>query len=65
MRKDENPAELDVCFSDVWAVAQRSRSHELRLLLVTAWRKLWRRTASARFGHVVPPAGRAREKAGV
>jgi hypothetical protein len=40
MHKDENPPDLDACFSDIWTAAQRSRSHFLQLFAVNTWRMI-------------------------
>ena len=64
MRKDETTADLDVCFSDIWTAAQRSRSDFFRLFVVKTWRKMWRLMVPTRFGHAQPPAGGAHEEIG-
>lgn len=64
MRKDENPADLDVCFSDIWSVAQHSRTHFLRMLIAGAWRKMRRPAAPGKFEPVQPISRDAREEAG-
>lgn len=40
MCKDENAADSDVCFSDIWAAAQRTRSQHFRALVAKAWRMM-------------------------
>ncbi|KWV52906.1 hypothetical protein AS156_09730 [Bradyrhizobium macuxiense] len=62
MRKDENPADLDVCFSDIWSAAQHSRSYFLRMLFIRTWRRLSRPAAPREFKHVHPISRDAHEE---
>ena len=64
MHKDESPADLDVCFSDIWTAAQRSRSHFLQLFAVNTWRIMWRRIVPTECGHARPTERDVHEEAG-
>jgi hypothetical protein len=64
MRKDENPADLDVCFSDIWTTAHRSRSHFLQRFAANTWRMMWGKTVPNEGGHARPTERDVHEETG-
>ncbi len=48
MRKDESPADSDVCFSDIWSAAQHARSDAFRAIITQMWRRMLPPTARPR-----------------
>jgi hypothetical protein len=63
MHKDENPPDLNACFSDIWTAAQRSRSRFLQQFVVNTWRMMWR-IVRTELGHARPTARDTHEEMG-
>ncbi len=64
MCKDENSADSNVCFSDIWAAAQRTRSHHFRTLVARVWRLVLSRAAGAKLERAQELPSDARKEAG-
>lgn len=64
MCKDENSADSDVCFSDIWAAAQRSRSYHFRTLIARVWRVVSSRGAGVKLERTHKLPSDTRKEAG-